>query len=180
MTAFSQTLIGWHDFYLLVGTAAATLIGLLFVAASLGLSQSQRRSRRDIDAFVTPSVAYFGEAVLLAAIAVAPIDRPATLGGLYLGLLSINVPFGMVRLRYLVGSHREDALGTVVWFWQYLLPVLAQVTLGLGGLGLVLRLPSLPDACVLIAPAIAVTLLVVIGVRNSWYLVVWLLERRET
>jgi hypothetical protein len=27
----------WHEFYLLVGTAAATLIGLLFVAASIGI-----------------------------------------------------------------------------------------------------------------------------------------------
>ena len=26
----------WHDFYTLVGTGSATLIGLLFVAASVG------------------------------------------------------------------------------------------------------------------------------------------------
>ena len=26
----------WHDFYLLVGTAGATLLALLFVAVSLG------------------------------------------------------------------------------------------------------------------------------------------------
>ena len=28
----------WHDFDLLVGTAAATLVGLMFVAASIGAS----------------------------------------------------------------------------------------------------------------------------------------------
>jgi hypothetical protein len=32
----ADTLKGWHDFYLLVGTAWATLLGLLFVALSLG------------------------------------------------------------------------------------------------------------------------------------------------
>ena len=32
----ADTLMGWHDFYLLVGTAWATLLGLLFVALSLG------------------------------------------------------------------------------------------------------------------------------------------------
>jgi len=30
-----QALSEWHDFYLLTGTAAATLLGLLFVAVSL-------------------------------------------------------------------------------------------------------------------------------------------------
>jgi hypothetical protein len=35
LTAFDDTLARWHDFYLLAGTAAATLIGLLFVAVSL-------------------------------------------------------------------------------------------------------------------------------------------------
>jgi hypothetical protein len=29
------TLLAWHDFFLLVGAAAATLLGLVFVAASI-------------------------------------------------------------------------------------------------------------------------------------------------
>ena len=32
----AEALKGWHDFYLLVGTAGATLLALLFVAVSLG------------------------------------------------------------------------------------------------------------------------------------------------
>ena len=31
-----ETLKPWHDFYLLMGTAGATLLALLFVAVSLG------------------------------------------------------------------------------------------------------------------------------------------------
>src|SRR5262249_26047214 len=31
-----ELLHSWHDFYLLVGTASATLVGLMFVAASIG------------------------------------------------------------------------------------------------------------------------------------------------
>ena len=33
----ADALKGWHDFYLLVGTAGATLLALLFVAVSLGI-----------------------------------------------------------------------------------------------------------------------------------------------
>jgi hypothetical protein len=32
----TEALKDWHDFYVLVGTAAATLLGLLFIAVSLG------------------------------------------------------------------------------------------------------------------------------------------------
>ena len=35
MDAFVETVESWHDFYMLAGTAAATLIGLIFVAVSL-------------------------------------------------------------------------------------------------------------------------------------------------
>jgi hypothetical protein len=32
----------WHEFYLLIGTAAAALVALLFVAASIGASALRR------------------------------------------------------------------------------------------------------------------------------------------
>jgi hypothetical protein len=35
MGAFGETIASWHDFYIMVGTAAATLVGLLFVSLSL-------------------------------------------------------------------------------------------------------------------------------------------------
>ena len=35
--SFQTALSGWHDFYILAGTAAATLVGLLFVGLSLHL-----------------------------------------------------------------------------------------------------------------------------------------------
>jgi hypothetical protein len=31
-TSWAQTIAPWHDFYGMAGTAAATLVGLLFVA----------------------------------------------------------------------------------------------------------------------------------------------------
>ena len=37
MQTFAQYLDRWHNFYMLAGTAAATLIGLLFVALTLSI-----------------------------------------------------------------------------------------------------------------------------------------------
>jgi hypothetical protein len=31
--SLAELLRGWHDFYILIGTASATLVGLMFVAA---------------------------------------------------------------------------------------------------------------------------------------------------
>jgi hypothetical protein len=35
MDPFVQAVEGWHDFYMMIGTASATLVGLLFIAISL-------------------------------------------------------------------------------------------------------------------------------------------------
>jgi hypothetical protein len=34
----AELLHEWHDFYVLLGTASATLVGLMFVAVSIGTS----------------------------------------------------------------------------------------------------------------------------------------------
>jgi hypothetical protein len=50
----AEALKGRHDFYLLVGTASATLLALLFVAVSLGIAQ-QGPTRT----FMSPVVIHF-------------------------------------------------------------------------------------------------------------------------
>ena len=35
MGTFASAVTGWHDFYVVVGTASATLVGLLFLSLSL-------------------------------------------------------------------------------------------------------------------------------------------------
>ena len=51
MTDFSQMVGEWETFYLLTGTAAATLIGLLFVAVSINIEPFQGKERPDLQHF---------------------------------------------------------------------------------------------------------------------------------
>ena len=54
----------WHDFYVLVGTAGATLLALLFVAVSLGagfLNEAQAAATRT---FYSPVIIHFSQRVL--------------------------------------------------------------------------------------------------------------------
>jgi hypothetical protein len=48
-----------HDFCLLVGGAAATLVGLMFVAISLGSRSITERSPPDLRVFVDPTLIHF-------------------------------------------------------------------------------------------------------------------------
>jgi hypothetical protein len=48
MDTFTQIVTDWHDFYILVGTAAATLIGLLFVGVSLHVNFLRRNEAREL------------------------------------------------------------------------------------------------------------------------------------
>jgi hypothetical protein len=170
---FAETLRRWHDFYMLTGGAAATLIGLLFVGASLASGSTAERTRKDIDTWVTPSVAYFLEVFIISAVSLAVIDRAAVLGALLAGLLALNALYGLRRLGWLVEKHREDALERREWFFNYVAPVGAQLVLAAGAAALLVDDPRAPSLV-----AIAVLLLMVVAVRNAWYLVVWLVEQR--
>jgi hypothetical protein len=49
----------WHDFYLLIGTASATLVGLTFVTASVGARYFTREREAALKSFLTPIVMHF-------------------------------------------------------------------------------------------------------------------------
>src|SRR5215472_3377674 len=68
----ADALKGWHDFYLLVGTAGATLLALLFVAVSLGIGFLTEERQGATRTFMSPVVIHFTSVFFLAAIALFP------------------------------------------------------------------------------------------------------------
>src|SRR2546425_4124859 len=72
--AVLSPLATWQNFYVIVGAAAATLTGLMFVVITL-IAQVQVQvssPRSGIAVFSTPNVVHFGAALLVAAILCAP------------------------------------------------------------------------------------------------------------
>ena len=57
--SLDQTLRDWRDFYVMGGTAAATLVGLMFVFASIGASRFSSKYLAPMRAFITPTVVHF-------------------------------------------------------------------------------------------------------------------------
>src|SRR5438445_13212406 len=81
---------GWHDFYILAGTASATLVGLLFVGLSLHLRIVVTAS--EVRSLARVTLANFGAVLFVALFMVLPQGPSAT--GLQLigaGIVSLIV-----------------------------------------------------------------------------------------
>ncbi len=86
MDAFAQAVVGWHDFYLMIGTAAATLIGLLFVSLSLNIDVITRKESADLRVLATHSFGDFMSVLMFAVLFLIPNQVPLGLGLPLLGI----------------------------------------------------------------------------------------------
>jgi hypothetical protein len=68
---------GWEDYFLLVGSAAGALIGLLFVVVTLTAGRELGAIERGQKLYMTPIVFSLGAVVLLSGVAMAPVVTPA-------------------------------------------------------------------------------------------------------
>ncbi len=76
---YPTTLQGWHDFYMITGTAAASLVGLLFVGLSLHLRVVVTHA--DVKALARITLASLGLTLVLALfMVIPPSDTPSSTG----------------------------------------------------------------------------------------------------
>src|SRR2546423_6856805 len=88
-----MALEGWENFYVIVGSSAGALMGLQFVVMTLIAEGPVGRGDAQAgDAFATPTVAHFGAALFLSAVAAAPWRGLATVEGLW-GLVGVAGAF---------------------------------------------------------------------------------------
>ncbi len=101
----SEALREWHDFYVLIGTASGTLIGLMFVAASIAATAMGERYRPGMEAFITPTVAHFSAVLFVCLLVMAPTHTRVSLGVVTLAGGAIGLGY-CVRVRMHV--HRSS------------------------------------------------------------------------
>lgn len=164
----------WRNFYMLIGTAAATLTGLMFVATTIlaGIDTHASIANASIAAYNTPTVVHFCAVLLVAGILSAPW-RAFSNVSILLSLLGLGMMFYlmmiMVRMRRM--PHYQSTLED--WLWYMALPVLAYISL----IAAAIALPTNPVPALYIVSA-AMLLLLFLGIRNAWDNVTYLAVER--
>src|SRR5687767_6874137 len=84
----------WQNFFMIMGTAAATLTGLMFVVTTLiaGIDAQLSTLHAGVSAYNTPIVVQFATVLLLAGIFSAPWQTLSSLS-LLLGLVGLGMVF---------------------------------------------------------------------------------------
>lgn len=163
----------WDNFYLLVGSAAAALIGLLFVVVTLTSSLEKQSASTGASVYMTPTVFHFGVVLVLSGLALAPGVAPLATGqGVGFAAVAGMVYAGFVA----VWIHQKKVSPTPHWsdFWWYGVAPLV-LYLGLAIDGVVLTDGRHGTA----AMAASLMALLLVGVRNAWDLVTFLAPRKN-
>ena len=160
MTAFP--LFPWQNFYVIVGSSAAALIGVQFVVVTLIVAMRRRPNAETIDAFGTPTVVHLAVALLVSALMTTPWHTlaPPSVAIAIAGLAGLG--YGAVVIRR---ARRQKGYEPVLedWLWHAILPCSAYAALAVAAL--FLSAETRVAVCVVGAAALA---LLFIGIHNAW------------
>ncbi len=162
---FDQVLQPWHDFYALMGSSAAALLGLLFVSASIHLDALTG----DAQLLAHETFNQFFLLLLLASVCLVP-GLTAPLFAVAVVILGVLGTTTQIRRRL-----RREQLGFPHPWRRDLFPVLAFLLLVVTGLRLLT--PSvewIPEVPVMITLFTASLLLISQATENAWEMLVYL------
>jgi hypothetical protein len=168
----AEALEGWREFYLLVGTAGATLLALLFVAATLGAGFLTEERQLATRTFMSPVMIHFTSIFFLSAVAMVP-HHNATF---FAAIIGVTALFGVTVATYItVQVLRTDM--TRYWqdYFAYgLWPVVAYLALLGAAVLIYLRIEVGLDVL-----GGALLLLAIVNIRNAWDLTLTMVRRHR-
>jgi hypothetical protein len=173
---FNDTLGSWQNFYFMIGGASAALLGLMFVALSLGTHLITDETRESMRFFVTPSLIYFVTVLVVSAAMLVPAYTPPVLAvGLFVGAV-VGLGRTLQHVRGLVrAALKNQDFNVWDWLFQIILPVANYGLLLVAAIGFGLAQWSLGFAGVSI---MSVSMLVT-SIANTWSLVIWIVEQGQ-
>lgn len=162
----------WSNFYVIIGSSAAALTGLLFIVITLVVGDRTRSTSEGIATYTTPTIVHFCAALFVAAVLCAPWSAPlgpaiaVGAGGL----------FGSAYVAYIIyRQSRQTVYEPDVddWVFFSILPLIGHVTILVGAL----LLPAFTANALFVIGA-AVLLLILLGIRNAWDVVTYIASGR--
>jgi steroid 5-alpha reductase family enzyme len=168
--AFAATAATWQNFYMLVGTAAATLIGFMFVAVTFGAGLLTTEATASARAFIDPPFTHLVTVLCTACLMLVPTMNATLLGAALVVVTSLRLfaLFGIKR-RMREAHERYHDIELSDWLMGVVLPALCYAGLIATGAGFVAG-----RATAFSGLAVVIVLLLLLGVFGAWELMLWL------
>ena len=163
----------WESFYVIVGSSAGGLTGLMFVVITLAADSNLPRTEESLNAFGTPNVIHFVAALLISAVLSAPwhqLRDPAHVIG---ATALAGVVYVLIVLRRML---KQTGYKPVLedWVWHQVLPMIAYATLFVGAAGM-----SHDQTWALFTVGGVALFLLFIGIHNAWDTVTYIAATRQ-
>jgi len=164
----SHSLQDWQTFYFLVGGAAAGLVGLTFVAITVGSGLITKQNISGLRTYLNPTLIHFIYVLVTASVVVIPFVTRMQLGILLVsaGLVSCGRTLGALPVMW--QQYKRHVVDMHDWAWYFLAPLACYLAYVASGAGLLMRNDQALNAL-----ALASTVLLVAGIRNTWDMVLW-------
>lgn len=170
-----SALASWESFYVIVGSSAGALTGLMFVVITLIADARIQRTLKEVNAFGSPAVVHLTAVLLISAVLSAPWpDLGVASYAVGLGALA-----GLVYMVVVLRRLRQPTTYTKVmedWVWHGALPFVAYIVLLVAHMAL-----RHEQSWGLYAVGAAALLLLSVGIHNAWDAVVYMVvsQRKE-
>ena len=164
----------WHEFYMLLGAASGTMVALLFVAASVaaGVFSSDRPAA--LRMFLSASVVHFSGILAVGLTVLAPLKDWTIFGALVSACGAFGLGYYGVTWYGAVRDGLSKSIGLDDRFWYAVLPAIGYLCETATGIAVIARVT---DGTV--ALAVAMVILLFVGIHNSWDITVWTITRRK-
>jgi len=164
----------WHEFYSLLGTASATMVGLLFVAASVGSGVFTSGRRAALRVFLSASVVNFSLTLAASLVMLAPVADLRWVAAVVLACGLFGLAHSCLAWRDTLHDGLISSIDTEDRVWYMALPILGYLCI----IGSAVALALQPTAgCAALAASTG--LLLAIGVHNAWDITLWIITRRR-
>ncbi|MDT7555432.1 MAG: hypothetical protein QOI16_4243 [Pseudonocardiales bacterium] len=174
MPPLTDTLAAWHDFYALLGTASATMVGLLFVAASVGSGVFSSDRIAPLRMFLSASVVHFSGVLAVSLVVLVPLRNQLLFASLVVAGGLFGLAYCAVTWRDTVRDGLSKRIDLEDRIWYAFMPVLGYLLETASGLTLFGRLDL---GCS--AVALSMGILLLIGIHNAWDITIWSITRRK-
>jgi|SRR5882672_7091489 len=164
---------GWDNFYIIVGSSAGALIGVMFIVATLTAGLETSRATRGARFYVTPIVFHFVIVVIVSAISAVP-ELPLAAVGTMLAFCAVaGLVYSTRNAMAVFGIKGQDEPDRSDKLCYGILPVAAYLGLAAAAAAVWFA----PAGAALAIGAIMLFLLL-LGIRNAWDLATYLVQHR--